>query len=96
MERLKTDLTTANNTENVDHDRVRRIEVEIEECEDNDIRKALENRRSFAMFDEEKPTSTFLKMETSKVYSEVTHLRIPNKFFHKTLPEHSLSILQCD
>ena len=45
MERLKTDLTTANNTEHVDHDKVRRIEAEIEECEDTDIREALEKRR---------------------------------------------------
>ena len=29
IERLKTDLTTANNTPNVEHDKVRRIEAEI-------------------------------------------------------------------
>ena len=91
MERLKTDLTTANNTLNVDHDKVRKTEAEIEECDNNDIREALEKRRSYTMFDDEKPTSTFLKMETSKGYSEVTRLRIPNKFFNKNLPEHSLT-----
>ena len=31
MERLKTDLTTANNSEQVDHEKVRRIEAEIAE-----------------------------------------------------------------
>ena len=45
MERLKTDLTTANNTEHVDHDKVRMSEAEIEEREDTDIREALEKRR---------------------------------------------------
>ena len=69
MERLKSDLTTTNNSEQVDHDEVRRIEL----------------------FDNEKPTATFLKMETSKGYSEVTRLRIPNKFFNKNLPEHPLT-----
>ena len=42
MERLKTDLTTANNSEQADHDKVRRIEAKIAECEDGDIREALE------------------------------------------------------
>ena len=70
MKRLKTDLTTANNSEHVDHDKGRRIKAEMAECEDKDIREALEKRRSFRMFEDEKPTSTFLKMETSKGYSE--------------------------
>ena len=91
MESLKTDLTAANNTPNVDHDEVRRIEAEITEYDNNDIREALENRKSFRMFEDEKPTSTFLKMETSKGYSEVTRLRIPNKFFNDKLPEHPLT-----
>ena len=43
------------------------------------------------MFDDEKPTSIFLKTETSKGYSEVTRLRIPNKFFNDKLPEHPLT-----
>ena len=42
------------------------------------------------MFDIEKPTATFLKMETSKDYREVTRLRIPNKFVNKNLPENPL------
>ena len=36
MERLKTDLTTENNSQLVDHDKVKRIEAEI--AEDSDIR----------------------------------------------------------
>ena len=39
MESLKTDLTTANNSEPVDHDKVRRIEDEISECEDKGVSK---------------------------------------------------------
>ena len=91
MERLKTDLTTANSSEQVDHDKVRRIEAEIAECEDGDIREALEKRSSLELFDDEKPTATFLKMKTSKGKSEVTRLRIPNKFFNKNIPEHPLT-----
>ena len=59
MERLKTDLTTANNSEQVDHDKERRIEAEIAECEDGDIREALEKQRSFEVFDDKKPLPPF-------------------------------------
>ena len=80
MERLKTDLTTSNSSEQVDHDKVRRIEAEIAEGVDGDIREALEKRRSFELFEDEKPTATFLKMETTKGYSELKCRRLSNVF----------------
>ena len=70
MVELKTDLTVSNNSHLVDHDRERQIEAAIADMEDNAIREALDKRRSFKIFENKQPTSNFLKMETSKGYTQ--------------------------
>ena len=90
MERLKTDLSTENNSHLVDHVKVRKIETELEDMEDSDIREALDKRRSFDTLTMRSPLKHF-KMDTSKGYSKVTRLRLPNNFFNKNLLEHPLT-----
>ena len=43
--------------------------------------------KDFHLLADEKPTAAFLKMESSKGYSEITRLRKPNQFFNENLPE---------
>ena len=74
---------------NADRNEVEDITAEIDDMTELELREQLDKRRNFVLFDEEKPTARFLKLEKAQGYSEVTRLRIPNKYFNPNLPEHN-------
>ena len=76
---------------NADINEVEDITAEIDDMTELELREQLDKRRNFELFEDEKPTAKFLKLEKAQGYSEVTRLRIPNKYFNPNLPEHNLT-----
>ena len=80
---LKEQLDAAQSKPIVDIDEVRNFRSDMV---DDELREAQDKRRSFELFEDKKPTATFLKMENARGYSV-----IPNKYFNPNLPIHPLT-----
>ena len=48
-------------------------------------------KKDIKVLDNEKPSAAFLKMESSKGYSEVTRLKKPNLFYNPNIPESKVN-----
>ena len=89
---LQESLKIEKNKQGVNRDKIREIEDEINLIEEARLADTLLRNKDFELVADEKPSATFLKMESSKGYSEITRLRRPNKFFNENLPESDKNI----
>ena len=65
-------------------------EHKIKDLETKKIYDVLSKSKNYKLLDDERPTKTFLNLESSKAgYSEITKLRIINPHFNETLQENA-------
>ena len=65
-----------------------RLEEQIQLLVDEDLTKALQNRKNFRILEDERPSKSFLNLENAKRgYNEVMLVKKENTEFNPNLPE---------
>ena len=72
---------------------IHETEAKLETHETKLLYDILSKKTNFNLFENERPSNSFLNMENSKSgYSEITKLRIPNPNYNNTLPNTAQNI----
>ena len=86
--KLKTELTKLVNQGGDKSDEILRVEEQIQLLVDEDLTKALQNRKNFRILEDERPSKSFLNLENAKRgYNEVMLVKKENTKFNPNLPE---------
>ena len=75
INKLKTKLTKLANQGGDNSEEILRLENQIQLLVDEDLTKALQNRKNFRILEDERPRKSFLNLETVSY----THLTLPTK-----------------
>ena len=83
INKLKTELTKLVNQRGGDKsDEILRVEEQIQLLVDEDLTKALQNRKNFRILEDERPSKAFLNHEnTKRGYNEVMLVKKENSVF---------------
>ena len=88
INKLKTELTKLVNQGEDKSDEILRVEEQIQLLVDEDLTKALQNRKNFRILEDERPSKAFLNLENAKRgYNEVMLIKKENAEFNPNLPE---------
>ena len=87
-EELQTLITEDMGDENLEQILV--TQQKLKDLETKKIYDVLSKSKNYKLLDDERPTKTFLNLESSKAgYSEITKLRIKNPHFNELLQENA-------
>merc|ERR1712198_590053 len=88
INKLKTELTRLINNGGDNGEEILSLEDQIQLLTDEDVEKALQNRKNFRILEDERPTKSFLNLENAKRgYNEVMLIKKENTDFNPSLPE---------
>jgi len=88
INKLKTELTRLINNGGDNGEEILSLEDQIQLLTDEDVEKALQNRKNFRILEDERPSKSFLNLENAKRgYNEVMLVKKENTDFNPNLPE---------
>ena len=88
INKLKNELTRLINNGGDNGEEILSLEDQIQLLVDEDVEKALQNRKNFRILEDERPTKSFLNLENAKRgYNEVMLIKKENTDFNPNLPE---------
>ena len=88
INKLRQELTMLINQGGENSDKILRLENQIQLLVDEDLTKALQNRKNFRILEDERPSKSFLNLENAKRgYNEVMLVKKENTDFNPNLPE---------
>ena len=87
-EELQTLISEDQNNENIEL--IAATQAQLKQLETKKLYDVLSTKRNYQLLDDERPTKTFLNLESSKAgYSEITRLRIKNPHFNPNVQENA-------